>query len=109
MADEKGVRLSNYSLMESTTVATQEVTWDFPFREGARAQFGENINIRDTAVSNEQLDRFRDSLCIKILRREAEPREIGRSIVDITTKDFINNAPPDGTNARDMTKASVSR
>lgn len=95
--------------MSSTT--TTKVTFRDLLVEAAKAEYGPNITVCDTVLTSNHLDAFQNSISIKVLRRDEKPSPVGRTIVDISTKEFKNYAAEDGKDptARDTTKATVKK
>ena len=59
--------------------------------EAARIKYGRRIRFLYTSATEAQLQRFWDNLRISIRPVDTEPREVGRSVIDITTKDYVNS------------------
>ena len=55
--------------------------------------------------------RFEDSISIKVLRHEEKPSIVGRTVVDVSTKEYKNYAAEnrDDPTAKDITKATVNK
>ena len=112
MSTEDSLELRSYPTQErmSSTTTTRVTFRDLLF-EAAKAEYGQNITVRDTVLTSNHLEAFKNSISIKVLRRDDKPSPVGRTIVDISTKEFKNYAAEDGKDptARDTTKATVTK
>ena len=96
--------------MASTSpVAPKVMLFDLLAR-ATRAEYGQNVTVRNSFVTENSLKIFQKSMSVRVLRREEKPTPVGRTIVDISTKEFINHAAEDGRDptAKDITKTIVS-
>ena len=95
--------------MESSSSANSYTFKDL-LTEAAKAECGRNITVRNTAFTTKQLTTFADSISMTVLEHENKPNEVGRSVVDISEKEFINTAKESQDHtAKDITKAIVNK
>ena len=59
--------------------------------EAAKIKYGERIRLLRTAATEAELQRFWNNLHNSIRPVDTKPREVGRSTVDVITKDYVNN------------------
>lgn len=114
MSTEDLLELRSYQTqgrMTSTAPVATKMTFYDLLVQAAQAEYGQNITILHTVLTDNQLKNFRKSVSIKVLHREEKPTPVGRTIVDISTKEFKNYATEDGNDptAKDITKATVSK
>lgn len=80
----------------------------------AEGLLGENIKLKPYPETDRNMMSFKNSISIRVLNREENPRAVGRTIVDIYTKEYKNHgdasadAKSSGSNG-DITKALVHR
>ena len=104
--------LTGYPVTEAMESSSSDTSYTFKdlLTEAAKAECGRNITVRDTAFTTNQLKNFEDSIVIKVLHREDKPTEVGRTIVDISKKEFKNHAEESKDHtAKDTTKATVNK
>ena len=104
--------LTGYPVAEAMESSSSDTSYTFKdlLTEAAKAECGRNITVRDTAFTTNQLKNFEDSIVIKVLHREDKPTEVGRTIVDISKKEFKNHAEESKDHtAKDTTKAIVNK
>ena len=79
--------------------------------EAAKAQCGQNIEIRQSNVTNAQLKEFCDSFVVRVLQREEKPISVGRSIVNISKKELKNYGEGNtkDPSAKDISKTTVNK
>lgn len=79
--------------------------------EAAKRECGSNISLRHFATTLFDLEVLKDSLSMKVLHREEKPTLVGRTVVDISTKEYKNYGAEDvkDPSARDTTKATVTK
>ena len=92
-------------------MASSTMTFTDLLIEAARAECGPNITFCHFTTALNGLEALKDSISIRVLHREEEPTQVGRSVVDISTKEYKNHAA-DGDKdptARDTTKAKMTK
>ena len=112
MSTEDSLELRSYPTQERmSSTTTTGMTFKELLDEAAKAEYGQNIRVRNTAFTDNHLEAFKNSISFKVLHRAEKPSLEGRTIVDISTKEFKNNAAEDGKDptARDTTKATVKK
>ena len=72
--------------------------------EAAKIKYGRRIHFLRTAATDAELQRFWNNLRISIRPVDTEPREVGRSTVDVVTKDYINNGSEQDVSIIDISK-----
>jgi len=90
-AGENRVELLTYGQRQPAYRPNQQWTVARLLEEAARIKYGRRIRFLYTSATEGQLQRFWDNLRVSIKPVDTEPREVGRSIVDITTKDYVNS------------------
>ena len=85
------VELLTYGQRQPTHMPNQVLSVASLLEEAARIKYGRRISFLWTSATDAQLKHFWDNLRISIRPVDTEPREVGRSIVDITTKDYVNS------------------
>ena len=89
--EEASVELLTYGQRQPTHMPNQVLSVASLLEEAARIKYGRRISFVWTPETDAQLKHFWDNLRISIRPVDTEPREVGRSIVDITTKDYVNS------------------
>ena len=91
------VKLEMYSPAGPNLVTNQPlkasnklVTWWQLFENGAKSRFGPDIEVLRTRESEEELVRFVQDLEFTVIRSDPEPLVTRPTIIDITTKEFVN-------------------
>ena len=109
MATKAYQELENVPTEES--IASSTMTFTNLLLEAAKRECGRNITLRNFTTTLFDLDVLKDSLCMKVLHREEKPTLVGRTIVDISTKEYKNYGAEDVKDpaARDTTKATVTK
>ena len=72
--------------------------------EAAKIKYGRRIHFLRTAATDAELLRFWNNLRISIRPVDTEPREVGRSTVDVVTKDYINNGSEQDVSVIELSK-----
>ena len=72
--------------------------------EAAKIKYGERIRLLRTAATEAELQRFWNNLRISIRPVDTKPREVGRSTVDVITKDYINNGSEQDVSVIEVSK-----
>ena len=68
------------------------------------------IRMRDVHLTEEQLEKFKASIFVRVKNKELNPTAVGGTIVDISTKQFINDAKESkDPSITDTTKAIVKK
>ena len=88
---EQNVELLTYGRPPIRQTANRVVTVRQLLEQAVRNKYGRRIRLLSTPATDAELERFWNNLRISIRPVDTEPKEVGRSIVDITTKDYINN------------------
>ena len=66
------------------------VTWWQLFENGAKSRFGPDIEVFRTEEAEDELARFVQDLEFTVIRSDAEPLVTRPTIIDMTSKEFIN-------------------
>ena len=92
-------------------MASYTMTFTDLLVEAARAECGRNITFRNFTRTLIDLEALKDSISIRVLHREEKPTQVGRSLIDISTKEYKNHAAEDGKDPtdRDTTQAKVTK
>lgn len=72
--------------------------------EAAKIKYGRRIHFLRTAATDAELQKFWNNLRISVRPVDTEPREVGRSTVDVVTKDYINNGSEQDVSIIDLSK-----
>ena len=98
MASNPNAERTTYAMGNSSSVTFWQL-----YEHAARARYGEDI----TVVRNSYYERLVNSIefQVSVVEKEREPREVTRTIVDITTKEFINR----GKDVVDKTKIQLQK
>lgn len=91
MATNNGVEMSSYSPADSSfqQVKAEEVTFWTLFERAAKAQYGANIRVIKIPQTTNLLDNLNFQLSVASV--DIEPKETGRTIMDINMKEYTNN------------------
>lgn len=74
----------------------------------AEDQLGNNIELEKYPETDKDMIAFKNAISIRVLNREESPRTVGKTVVDIYTKEYKNYADKSSGNG-DTTKALVHR
>ena len=88
---EHNVELLTYGRPPIRQTANRVVTVQQLLEQAVKIKYGRRIRLLSTPATDAELERFWSNLRISIRPVDTEPKEVGRSIVDITTKDYINS------------------
>ena len=88
---EHNVELLTYGRPPIRQTANRVVTVRQLLEQAVKIKYGRRIRLLSTPATDAELERFWSNLRISIRPVDTEPKEVGRSIVDITTKDYINS------------------
>lgn len=91
MATKNGIEMSSYSPADSSfqQVKAEEVTFWTLFERAAKAQYGANIRVIKIPQTTNLLDNLNFQL--SVVSVDIEPKETGRTIMDINMKEYTNN------------------
>ena len=72
---------------------------------------GKRIKLKPYSETDKNMDSFKDSISIRVLNREENPRAVGKTVVDIYTKEYKNYGDADSKSSSnaDITHAQVQR
>lgn len=88
---ERNVELLTYGRPQPIRqIANRVVTIGQLLEQASKIKYGRRIRLLSTPATDAELERFWNNLRVSIRPVDTEPREVGRSIVDITTKDYTN-------------------
>ena len=99
--------------MELLTYANPQPVQQIPNRvfsvedlleEAAKIKYGRSIHFLRTAATDAELQKFWNNLRISIRPVDTKPREVGRSTVDVVTKDYINNGSEQDVSVIEVSK-----
>ena len=104
------LELRNKGQMASKSKSDKTVTFKELLKSATEHQVGkEDIRIRDVLLTERQLTEFLDSIFVKVIRREEKPMPVSRTTVDISTKEFKNDAVSKDPSITDTTKVIVKK
>lgn len=106
-------------LLEATTRASpsrstrryHNATFNDLLGFAAAESLGENIELQPCSKTKSDMASFKNSMSIRVINREEKPRAVGRTVVDMYTKEYRNYGVPDAKNPGqgDITKTLVSK
>ena len=85
-----GADIQNVVAKQPQTTQKMLVTWWQLFENGAKFRFGPDIEVLRTKKSEEELACFVQDLEFTVIRSDPEPLVTRPTIIDITTKEFVN-------------------
>lgn len=80
-------------------------------RFAAEDILGENIQLRPYSKTKKDMVSFKNSMSIRVVNREEKPTAVGRTVVDMYTKEYKNYGVPDAKNPGqdDITKTLIQK
>lgn len=90
--------------MASTTPVTTNISFHDLLIQAAHAAYGHDITVLHHRKTDRDLRNLQQSISVKVLRYEENPTAVAKTVVDVSTKVFVNDAT-----SKETTKVTLSK
>lgn len=111
MSETEELIEATHASFSQGTSRYRNATFDDLLKFAAKDILGDNIELRPYSKTEDDMACFKNSMSIRIVNREEKPTAVGRTVVDMYTKEYKNYGVPDAKNPGqgDITKTLVHK